>query len=266
MKFHLQQVVEFRPSTQCFFNNETRKRVKGITSLLKDVFYSNYNFFRATQGVKSEVTASKIKGPQGILRGKIVDEQVAETIAGKPPKKPHVFTNFVFAALRKANFTPRLSQVVVYDQNCNLATAIDILCTDGENKPVLIELKCSSDSRYNQYSGPMKGAMAHVNNSLANQHILQAQVTRILWQKTYGVPTRSFILQINAGGANFIAVPEDERINLAYQELVREAAPAPAAAKPPRQKKPRRPKGVPVKKGRVAKPKAPRKKKTAVAK
>jgi hypothetical protein len=236
--FKVQTRVVFRDTTRCFWDNLLKKRTRGITTLLRECFYPTYSFYRAKHGEATK-GGPKLPGAQGMVRGKLVDEQISAIINGDTVQKKHIFTTFVFNALKKAKFAPQFSQVVVFDETANLATAVDIVCVDENGTPVLIELKCSSDARYNQYSGNMQGAMQHKRNSLANQHVLQAQITRVLWEKTYHMFARSFVLQINSGGGAFLPVPEDNAIAETYHQLIAFDPPEPKRTSTNKNKKKR---------------------------
>lgn len=181
---------------RCFWDTVQKKKLKGITDLLRDTFYPAYSY-RAARGTPTPAQP-RVPGPQGLARGILVDRQVAALTDGRPVRRPHPFTRAIFAALKTLHLKPHRAQVVVFDGR--LATAVDLLCLDASRKPVLVELKCSVDRKYDHTCGYMLGAMSRRTDSLRNQHMLQSQITHILWEKTYGPGAKSLLMQVNVGG------------------------------------------------------------------
>jgi hypothetical protein len=206
----IQTRVVFSPVLKCFVDASSAVKYRGITHLLKKVFWPDYNFKKAQAPGPVGVGNSKyVKGPTSCKRGTLVDMQISQIISGQPVTgKLHALTAVAFKALKAGNLTPVASQVVVYDQTLRLATAVDILCQNKEGTSVVVELKCSSDFKYSAYNACMKHEFKHISNSISNQHIAQTLVTRELFERTYGTRALAYILKVNQRGAFWIRVPE----------------------------------------------------------
>jgi hypothetical protein len=206
----IQTRVVFSPTLKCFVDVASTTKYRGITQLLKQVFWPDYSFKKAQAPGPVGVGNSKfVKGPTSSKRGTLVDLQISELIAGKPiTGKLHPFTALAFKALKAGNLQPVASQVVVYDAALRLATAVDILCENKDGKHVVVELKCSSDFKYTAYNACMKHEFQQISNSIANQHLAQTLVTRALFERTYGTAALAYILKVNQRGASWIRVPD----------------------------------------------------------
>jgi hypothetical protein len=205
----LQQTrVVFSPALKCFVDSQTGGRYRGITKLLKQTFWPAYNFKNAqTPGPVGVGNNRFVKGPTASKRGTLVDKQISEIISGHPATgKLHAFTSLAFKAMRAGNLTPVASQVVVFDPARRIATAVDILCRNSAGSYVVVELKCSSDFKYHASTGAMKHVFSQLDDSIANQQLVQTIVTRRLFERTYG-KALAYILKINQRGAFWIPVP-----------------------------------------------------------
>lgn len=208
----LQTRVVFSESLKCFVDSETGQRFRGVTAALRLAYWSDYCFKTAkTDGTEGTGNNRYVKGPTASKRGSLVDQQIDRIIQGKPlDGKPHAFTVLAFKAFRAAALQPVASQVVVFDQERRLATAVDILCVNSERQHVVVELKCSSNFKYHAFSGPMKHEFSTLRNSIANQHAVQTLVTRALFERTYGAKAVAAVLKINQLGASWIPVPRPQ--------------------------------------------------------
>jgi hypothetical protein len=144
-----------------------------------------------------------------------VDREVAAAARGERLHAPHPFTLYALEALRRCALHLVGAQVVVFEGS--VATAVDILATDASGIYTCIELKCSSDSRYTSACGPMRGVLSGRTDALCEQHAVQcqvrrmaetrgaaltrSQVTRLLFERTYGVRAHACVLRINDNGA-----------------------------------------------------------------
>lgn len=222
----LQQVVIFNPKMRCFWNTVDKKRLKGLTELLRTTFYPRYSY-RESRGPATPAQ-ERVPGVQGMKRGILVDRQVAAITEGRRVRRPHPFTRSIFAALKTLKLTPQRAQVVVF--HGGLATAVDLVCMGGST-PCLVELKCSVDNKYDHACGPMLAPMAGRTDSLRNQHILQSQMTHMLWESTYGPGARSLLMQVNAGGVSVTETTPAPCARGAFGRLI--AACRPGSATPP---------------------------------
>lgn len=223
----LQTEVVYKATLKCFYDTVNKKKLKGITKFLKKAFFPKYNYKKAkleTTAEPKQPKRAEPPGPRGKRRGSLVDQQLSDIVNGVlvPPQKIHPFTKAAFAALAQAGLAPRTAQVVVYDRETKLATACDLVAVrTSSNEPVIVELKCSQDKKYFASCGPMRGAMARSSDSLASQHALQVQLTRHLFEKTYGVRAHAVVLRIcDVGTAALKEVPRDEdATRAAYSQL-----------------------------------------------
>ena len=91
-------------------------------------------------------------------------------------------------------------------------------CHDGVY--AVVELKCSSDARYESACGPMRAPLGARGDSLAQQHAVQAMATRLLFEKTYGVRARAFGLRVNEGGATVTPLTYAPDVARAVERLI----------------------------------------------
>jgi hypothetical protein len=117
----------------------------------------------------------------------------------------HQFTAYALETLRRVGIQSVGSQIVVYAGRC--ATAVDILGRDRDGGFCVVELKCSSVSKYSSACGPMHGALACRGDSLAEQHAVQVGVTRLMFERTYNLRASAYVLQVNSSGTTLTFVP-----------------------------------------------------------
>jgi len=219
--FPVQTRVIFNPRLKCFYDTLERKRLKGAAKLLAKTFWPTYSFRRAPQTPR---LAPGVSARQGRARGSRVDREVAAVARGERLRSPHPFTLYALEALRRCALHLVGAQVVVYEGT--VATAVDILATDASGTYTCIELKCSSDSRYTSACGPMRGVLSGRTDALSEQHAVQcqvlprlpnstdtdpcAQVTRLLFERTYGINANACILRINESGATVSRLPRSQ--------------------------------------------------------
>ena len=201
----IQTRVVFSERMGCFYDALERRRLKGLAKLLAKHFWPTYRFARAlrTAGTPG---ARGLSARQGRARGTRVDREVGRVVAGERVRGPlHPLTTFALSALERCRIEPVASQVVVYDGP--VATAVDILGVHPDGTYAVVELKCSSDARYESACGPMRGPLAGRGDSLAQQHEVQALATRALFERTYGVRARAYVLRVNEAGATVTPLP-----------------------------------------------------------
>lgn len=225
----IQTRVVFNPRLKCFYDTQERKRLKGAAKLLAKRFWPAYSFRRAPRGAAPAEGAPPPPPPtergractarQGRARGTLVDREVARAINGQRLRSPHPFTTYALEALRRARIRAVAAQVVVFD--AGIATAVDILGADEAGTLCCVELKCSSDSRYGGACGPMRGVLAGRVDSLREQHAVQVQVTRLLFERTYGCRANAYVLRVNERGATLSSQPRAEDAARALEELTR---------------------------------------------
>jgi hypothetical protein len=227
--FAAQTRVVFRPDLRCFYDTLQRRRLVGLASLLKRTYWPDYVFRRAYPPAVStllQVPAAASPSPRvsaraGRARGSLVDAQVAAACAagGVASRRAHPLTLNALAALRGSGLTPCGSQVVVYDGR--LATAVDVLARrDADGSLACVELKCSSNWRYDWSCGRMRGPLVARDDSLAQQHAVQADATRMLFERTYGQRARAYVLRVTEGGATLTRVERGDDVQQAVLNVL----------------------------------------------
>lgn len=234
---HAQTRVIFHPGMRCFYDTEDKKKLKGITDKLRSTFYPSYRFANAPKGDSSGHPG--VRAGAGRSRGRLVDRQVAAAVMGAKVRNPHPFTKLAITALKKSGLVPVASQVVVYDLEAGIATAVDVVVRDVDGSLATLELKCTSDSRFKSACGKMLGALAAWDDSIENQQIMQVQMTRVLYEKTYKTRARAYILRVNAGGAYLTKVPRAADTPAAYAQLI-SSTEQPRKTRRPKSRAPRR--------------------------
>jgi hypothetical protein len=202
---HLQTRIVFQPRLRCFYDTLERKRLKGAAKLLAKTFWPAYSFRRAPRTPVPSDGVRGVSARAGRARGTRVDHEVGLIVDGHALRSRHPFTAFALQALERAGIRPVASQVVVFQGR--VATAVDVLGIASDGAYACIELKCSSDARYESPCGPMRGALAQRGDSLSEQHAVQCQVTRLLFEHTYGVRAHAVLLRVNDRGATVSTLP-----------------------------------------------------------
>lgn len=177
-----------------FKDELTGERVRGITELLKRVFWPTYRYRRATANVpRAPRDAAPTGGPRGkragCRRGSAVDREVCACVnRGIAPTQP--FAKKVLRALEVAGMHPVKAQVHVADAAVGLGTGVDLVCSRGEGaarKLVIVELKVGweREQTYDAADGKMRGCLADLPNSPRYQHMVQTVVTRALFSASH---------------------------------------------------------------------------------
>ncbi len=216
--FRQQTRVVFQQNMKCFYDTVEKIRLRGLVRLLKENFWPKYSFKKAV-ATEPRPASRGCSARGGRARGVRVDREVQRVIDGHKLRAAHPFTRFVFSALEQLRVTAVASQVVVYDLERRLATAVDILGRMPNGTLCVIELKCSSDHKYESACGRMKTPFAKVPNSLKEQHTVQCMVTRALFERTYKVKADAFILRVHNTGATLTRVPRAPGANAALKLL-----------------------------------------------
>jgi len=230
MKFETQTRVVFHKNLKCFYDTQRKKRMKGITEILQDIFYPKFRFLKAKRPAAAKAADKKVAAKKkksagvevgvggkkkkflrskrfGQRRGSRVDTELAAIVNGELVANPHNYTRQALDALHQCSLRPIGAQVVVYHEAANLATGVDILCVDVDGTLAVVELKCSTDSRYDWSCGLMRGVMSGHVDSLEEQHKLQAAVTALLFKNTYPEhKVRAYVLRVNDEGAHVTKV------------------------------------------------------------
>jgi len=196
--------VSFSPRLRCFYDADSKMRFRGAAKRLKELFWPNYSFSRAPEG-ESAAGGGARNASAGRSRGARVDREVTRAVNGAPVRGSHTLTGFALEALRRAGIQAVASQVVVHFGRC--ATAVDVVGRTANGAWVCVELKCSSERKYTSACGRMRGALSSRDDSIAQQHAVQCGVTRLLFERTYGLTALAYVLRVNTLGATLTVVP-----------------------------------------------------------
>ncbi len=203
------RIVSYNAARECFVNHDTKKRYKGVTTTAKRVFYRDYVYRHVSASKKhGGGTSTCMDLSTGMERGKEVDHQISNWAnEPEPPRKPHVYSEKIAAAILKLGLVPIGGQVPVYDDDLMIATAADLVCYSKKNNClVLCEIKCgwNGSGAYKKASGRMHSAMSAFDNSPANQHQIQLGMTHYLFGVTFGTTSHeSYVVRCADRGVYF---------------------------------------------------------------
>ena len=176
----------------------------GITKLLQQTFYPNYQYTGKCKQKFDYVTGAK--------RGTLVDVQIRDVVRAmfddsyqRKHKTLHAYTKKILASLKVLDLTPAYAQCYVGDSQTKVATGVDLVCLDNATKrPVVIELKMGFNGTLDAGNGFMKSILQVYPNSPRYQHQAQLAVTYELFKRTYGLePVRCIVLNGNDKGVHF---------------------------------------------------------------
>ena len=126
-------------------------------------------------------------------------------------KQVHPFVLLVLSAMLDKKWTPVAAQVPVMHEECGIASAADILCTDANGNWILVEVKCKRKERFNDVSPyPMHGPFEHVPNTPCNRDKVQAAFTRSMLVRTCPVTEgcAAVVARVHRDGVEFFDVEE----------------------------------------------------------
>lgn len=94
------------------------------------------------------------------------------------------------AKLQELNLTPVISEWVVYDEDVERASAIDVVCLNEDDEIVIIDIKTrSKDISYTGYQDKMmKGALSDVPDSYYHKYALQVNIYKYWVETKYKLP------------------------------------------------------------------------------
>lgn len=184
--------IEWCPFRQAFVYQD-KQFIRGLTPILKRVFYPLFEYNRANHGLTTGVTVNASGGRhKGLVKGIKIDEEITHIINVErqvSQSKCHPTTWRFFSSLRERGLRPIKAQVVVGSKEINVATRMDVLCMDNDSKTpgyVVLELKTGYLHYYDRHTGnTMPAPLEVLPDSPYNQHQLQVGMTRWLFEKTY---------------------------------------------------------------------------------
>lgn len=174
-------------------------KCRGLTAVLKERYYFDYVYKGGALAPRADLKCKKT----GFVRGSLVDNEVQLWIkkytkskietrphnAVKVTKKNwndmHSFSRAFIELMRRMKLKPVGTQVVVRSKACDLATLIDGVFLNEDNKIVLVELKCGFNGYVDKSNGNMKGPFSCLKNSPKFQHQLQLCFTKLMFHETF---------------------------------------------------------------------------------
>ena len=168
----------------------TGKRLKGLTRLLDAKIYSKGALQFGASGWRGTAWQGE-KG--GLRRGRAVDAQVSRLAnaseATRRKSKMLKFTRLAFDALRYHDLSPVGSQRVVLHDRKRLATAVDVVCSRGDEELVLVELKCGYCGDRKAPTLPkanLKAPLQKAADCALHRHFAQLSATLALFRREQG--------------------------------------------------------------------------------
>ncbi len=207
-------------------------RCRGLTAVVRERYYPDYRF------VASGTCVPKTGRDGGMSRGRRVDAEVERWIRSRLETDPvlararesrpfsarrivarartakerrHPFSRAFIALMNRLGLRPVGAQVVVRDEQCDLATLVDGVFVDSGGRVVLVELKCGFEGYVDASTGFLGPPFQKFTNAPKNQHQLQLAFTRCMFEKTFpefgGVDAR--IVRMTERGAHVSTVDAD---------------------------------------------------------
>jgi len=219
-------------------------RGRGLTDVIKSGYYPNYVFSIA---VKGSARDPGIKPPFGVQgekkgrwRGNLVDHQVQAWIKGAlkdatpstPERKAacldaslHQFSRAFIELTQRLELTPIGTQVVVQNEQCNIATLVDAVFLNTQGHIVLVELKTGFDGYNDASNGDMNADFAFLSNAPANQHQIQLAFTQCMFESTFKEfgEVHAVVIRMTDSGAH--VTPLDRRIFQTTQAILQKGIP-----------------------------------------
>lgn len=229
--------------------------VRGLLPVLKDLYWSNYNYYHAAagaefkrRGMNSEVRGSRSLGMQ---RGSLVHRQLQAYVSVKRSTFKKKFSNV-------HDYTRRIVHAVEKDMRLkflwpeepvgawpsvgghlagppSVATALDHVCVDPETGGiVLLEIKCGLPtivSGNDSMSGCLEGVLS---NAPLHQAFVQLLVSSMMFQRQHGIKVRgAYVVHCTDKQVYRYSLPASllavqERV---YDEVLRHAASSSATAR-----------------------------------
>lgn len=199
-------------------------RGRGLTSVIREAYYPDYVFEKGGGGGPP---APKKGGRKGMARGRLVDDQVRRWIQGKMKKsylkKCHPFARaFVELTENVLKLSPVGAQVVVRDEESNLATLADGVFVDRRGRTVVLELKTGFENYNDKGTGKMKGVYSFLSNCPGNQHRVQLALTAEMFEKTFPElgAVKPLLVRMTSAGAHVVKIPPDSKIRKTARRVI----------------------------------------------
>jgi hypothetical protein len=210
---------------------------RGVTGVIHERYYPEYRF-NGRNGVGATIASAGIGaaaagGLGGMARGRLVDNEVQDwihrqlkpaeiVVAAKKRSKTvvtvaktnaerHVFSRAFIALTHKLRLRPIGAQVVCRCALCDVATLIDAVFIDKNDRVVLVELKCGFEGYIDEYTGNMQGVFRSLTNAPKNQHQIQVAFSRCMFERTFPElgPVDAIVVRMTTSGAHVSRVTSD---------------------------------------------------------
>lgn len=161
--------------------------LRGITLLLKELVWPHFKL--PPDGDSADRTWCATKG---FGRGLRVSRELAQRVNhGKTSSRPHPFTVAVLSALEKNGLRPIRCEYAVASEANRLATAVDIVCRDREDKLHLIEVKTGMSNCWRKPQHNMQPPLQELTDCPMNQALVQLALTyRLFVEWNMGVAVK----------------------------------------------------------------------------
>lgn len=130
----------------------------------------------------------------------------------KDPEEPsHPLARAFVALTTRLRLVPVGAQVVVRDEQCDLATLVDGVFVDERGRVVLVELKCGFEGYNDTSNGYMRSPFQKFTNAPKHQHQLQLAFTRCMFERTFPEFGRvdARIVRMTDRGAHVTKIDDD---------------------------------------------------------
>ena len=202
--FHQEILARTGRSTRCL-------RGRGITAVMKEKYYKDY-VYRGGALCEQRAAVGGTKKPGrggGMARGRQVDNEIQRWVQegaaqGATPLKPprglerskdpkgkegtqalHPFSRAFIALTQRLHLTPVATQVVVRNEQCNIATLVDAVFLNAKGRIVVVELKTGFEGYNDVSTGRMLAEFAYLTNAPASQHRVQLAFTKEMFEMTF---------------------------------------------------------------------------------
>lgn len=209
-----------------FIDTSTNKRYDGLTGQLHDVIHPSK--------IPFPTGAGKYGG--GASRGNKVDFELQSLINDNKTPISGKFSEYTMKVLKylyENNLKPFSSQVCVCDKQLNIATTLDMLCTDlnatGTFNIINIQLKTGFDENYDKKAGYMQSPctnnseLKRMSDSYKGRHTIQNLAEHVIVQQNFGslLKCSAVLVVSNNPTATFHELEQDMGlVNGLYNELL----------------------------------------------
>lgn len=173
-----------------------RIAVKGLTDFLEELFWPNYNYYKAQDFARKQNNGKKLAiaagtgrtVKNGCKRGEVVHKQIQDFVQGGEtylkrqwPQGIHPFTKAIIVHVTQTmNLKFVASELPVYSKEGFFATAIDQVCVDPQGRVVLLELKCGMANYFMNGNADMLGSSIKKVKPFSNCKMNQAQLQLLI--------------------------------------------------------------------------------------